>query len=106
MDEMENARDMDDLEGTGARLKVKCSHKLSPLHTHILITSFWDSLAAVVTDIVAWQGERDRLKDENEKLAADVNEDPMYCADTEDNDALVEQIKGLKGENDRFVCHV
>merc|ERR1712210_368724 len=68
MDEMENARDMDDLEGTGTRLK----------------------------------GERDRLKEENQKLAADVGEDPMYCADTEDNDALVEQIKGLKGENDRL----
>merc|ERR1712151_758558 len=48
------------------------------------------------------KGERDRLKEENQKLAADVGEDPMYCADTEDNDALVEQIKGLKGENDRL----
>merc|ERR1711934_1151691 len=45
MDEMENARDMDDLEGTGTRLK----------------------------------GERDRLKEENQKLAADVGEDPMYA---------------------------
>lgn len=68
MDEMENARDMEDLEGTGTKLK----------------------------------GERDRLKDENQKLAAEVGEDPMYCADTEDNDALVTQIKGLKGENDRL----
>merc|ERR1712183_1123917 len=48
------------------------------------------------------KGERDRLKEENQKLAAEVGEDPMYCADTEDNDALVEQIKGLKGENDRL----
>merc|ERR1711939_431454 len=68
MDEMENARDMEDLEGTGTRLK----------------------------------GERDRLKEENQKLAAEVGEDPMFCADTEDTDALVNQIKGLKGENDRL----
>merc|ERR1712037_564979 len=68
MDEMENARDMDDLEGTGTRLK----------------------------------GERDRLQEENQKLAAEVGEDPMFCADTEDTDALVTQIKGLKGENDRL----
>merc|ERR1711862_279768 len=68
MDEMENARDMEDLEGTGTRLK----------------------------------GERDRLKDENQKLAAEVGEDPMYCAETEDTDALVTQIKGLKGHNDRL----
>ena len=26
----------------------------------------------------------------------------MFCADTEDSDALVEQIKGLKTENDRL----
>ena len=26
----------------------------------------------------------------------------MFCADTEDTDALVTQIKGLKGENDRL----
>merc|ERR1711939_638763 len=50
MNEMENARDMEDLEGTGTRLK----------------------------------GERDRLKEENQKLAAEVGEDPMFCADTED----------------------
>jgi len=48
------------------------------------------------------KGERDRLKEENQKLAADVGEEPMLCADTEDSDALVEQIKGLKGENDRL----
>merc|ERR1711939_778884 len=68
MNEMENGRNMADLEGTTSRLK----------------------------------GERDRLKEENQKLAADVGEEPMFCADTEDNDALVEQIKGLKGENDRL----
>merc|ERR1712119_6954 len=68
MDEMENARDMDDLEGTTSRLK----------------------------------GERDRLKEENQKLAADVGEEPMLCADTAGNDALVAQIKGLKTENDRL----
>merc|ERR1711970_356814 len=48
MDEMENGRNMEDLEGTAARLK----------------------------------GERDRLKEENQKLAAAVGEEPMYCADT------------------------
>jgi len=48
------------------------------------------------------KGERDRLKEENQKLAADVGQEPMLCADTEDSDALVEQIKGLKGENDRL----
>jgi len=68
MDEMEGGKDMDDLEGTGTRLK----------------------------------GERDRLQEENQKLAAEVGEDPMFCADTEDTDALVTQIKGLKGENDRL----
>lgn len=68
MDEMENAKDLDDLEGTTSRLK----------------------------------GERDRLKEENQKLSADVGEEPMFCANTEDNDALVEQIKGLKTENDRL----
>ena len=52
-----------------------------------------------------WQGERDRLRDENEKLAADLGEEPMMCANTEDAEALVEQIKSLKGENDRFVRH-
>ena len=48
------------------------------------------------------KGERDRLKEENQKLAADVGEEPMFCADTEDNDALVGQIKGFKTENDRL----
>jgi len=48
------------------------------------------------------KGERDRLKEENQKLAADVGEEPMLCADTEDNDALVGQIKGFKTENDRL----
>jgi len=48
------------------------------------------------------KGERDRLKDENEKLAAEVGEEPMDCATTEDPDLLVEQIKSLKGENDRL----
>merc|ERR1712151_7231 len=48
------------------------------------------------------KGERDRLKEENQKLAAAVGEEPMLCADTEDSDALVEQIKRLKTENDRL----
>merc|ERR1719337_421685 len=48
------------------------------------------------------KGECDRLKEENQKLAADVGEEPMLCADTEDNDALVGQIKGFKTENDRL----
>merc|ERR1712176_924723 len=48
------------------------------------------------------KGERDRLKEENEKLAADVGEEPMVCASTEDPDVLVGQIKSLKGENDRL----
>ena len=48
------------------------------------------------------KGARDRLQKQNQKLAADVGEEPMLCADTEDSDALVEQIKGLKGENDRL----
>jgi len=48
------------------------------------------------------KAERDRLKDENEKLAAEVGEEPMMCANTEDPDVLVEQIKSLKGENDRL----
>merc|ERR1712037_581696 len=47
-------------------------------------------------------GERDRLRDENEKLAADLGEEPKMCANTEDTEALVEQIKSLKGENDRL----
>merc|ERR1711939_40373 len=68
MNEMENGRNMADLEGTTSRLK----------------------------------GERDRLKEENQQLAADVGEEPMFCADTADNEALVEQIKGLKSENDRL----
>lgn len=48
------------------------------------------------------KGERDRLREENVKLAADAGEEPMVCAETEDNDLLVEQIKELKGENDRL----
>merc|ERR1711939_359683 len=48
------------------------------------------------------KAERDRLKDENEKLAGDVGEDPMTCADTEDPDVLVEQINSLKFENERL----
>merc|ERR1712154_519402 len=48
------------------------------------------------------KGERDRLRDENVKLAADLGEEPMMCANTEDAEALVEQIKSLKGENDRL----
>merc|ERR1712150_105920 len=48
------------------------------------------------------KAERDRLKEENEKLAADLGEEPFPCAATEDPDVLVEQIKSLKGENDRL----
>jgi len=48
------------------------------------------------------KGERDRLRDENVKLAASAGEEPMLCADTEDNELLVEQIKELKSENDRL----
>merc|ERR1712230_168012 len=48
------------------------------------------------------KGERDRLQEENQKLAAAVGEDPMLCADTEDTEALVGQIKRLKTENDRL----
>jgi len=48
------------------------------------------------------KGERDRLQEENRNLAAAVGEEPMLCADTKDSDALVEQIKGLKTENDRL----
>merc|ERR1712048_339242 len=48
------------------------------------------------------KGERDRLQEENRKLAAAVGEEPMLCADTEDTEALVGQIKGLKTENDRL----
>ena len=39
----------------------------------------------------------------NKKLAEEVGECPMECAMTEDQDVLIEQIKSLKGENDRFV---
>lgn len=48
------------------------------------------------------KGERDRLRDENVKLAASAGEEPMLCADTEDNEMLVAQIKELKSENDRL----
>jgi len=47
-------------------------------------------------------GERDELIEVNRKLAEDVGESPMECAMTEDQDVLIEQIKGLKGENDRL----
>jgi len=48
------------------------------------------------------KGERDRLREENIKLAAAAGEEPMMCASTENPDVLVEQIKSLKGENDRL----
>lgn len=48
------------------------------------------------------KGERDRLREENVKLAASAGEEPMMCASTENPDVLVEQIKNLKGENDRL----
>jgi len=47
-------------------------------------------------------GERDDLLEINKKLAAEVGESPMECASTDDPDSLVEQIKSLKGENDRL----
>jgi len=47
-------------------------------------------------------GERDELIEVNKKLAEEVGESPMECAMTEDQDVLIEQIKGLKGENDRL----
>jgi len=46
------------------------------------------------------------LLEVNKKLAAEVGESPMECASTDDPDSLVEQIKSLKGENDRFVPHM
>jgi len=42
------------------------------------------------------------LLEVNKKLAAEVGESPMECASTDDPDSLVEQIKSLKGENDRL----
>merc|ERR1712224_704263 len=47
-------------------------------------------------------GERDELIEVNKKLAEEVGESPMECATTEDQDVLIEQIKSLKGENDRL----
>jgi len=58
-----------------------------------------DDVEGVTTRL---KGERDRLRDENVKLAASAGEEPMLCADTEDNELLVEQIKELKSENDRL----
>ena len=48
------------------------------------------------------KGERDRLKEENQKLAADVGEEPMIFADTADIDVIVAQIKNLKIDNERL----
>ena len=48
------------------------------------------------------KGERDRLQKQNQKLAADVGEEPMLCADTEGLSALAKQIKDLKDKNDRL----
>merc|ERR1712224_88182 len=61
-----------------------------------------DSMADLETGDYKMKAERDRLKDENEELAADVGEEAMVCADTADPDVLVTQIKSLKGENDRL----
>merc|ERR1712048_811461 len=48
------------------------------------------------------QAERDDLMEVNKKLAGEVGEEPMECASTDETDLLVEQIKGLKSENDRL----
>jgi len=53
-----------------------------------------------VTPFSRLKDERDRLQEKNQKLADDVGEEPMLCAGTEDLDALIEQIKGLKIKND------
>jgi uncharacterized membrane protein len=85
-----------------AEIKEKADQAEAEIDFHMDEMDAEGDLEDIESSATKMKAERDRLKEENEKLAADVGEDPLFLASTEDPDVLVEQIKSLKGENDRL----
>jgi len=85
-----------------AKMKAKADEAHDNIEFRVDAEMEDDDMEDLKSPFSKLQAERDDLMEINKKLAADVGEEPMECASTDDPDSLVEQIKSLKGENDRL----